>query len=835
MLCLFFVVLLGLLGKLTAEVCQEYDTVNSFIGTGGLAYGYGGINPGAQLPYSALRLGPDTTDTVVDMSFRHFSGYNYNDKIIRGFSHTHLVGGGVNDLGNFGFMPTVTDAAVDLKSLPIDSAPFWWSSFNKTSERASPGFYYVELNNPRVEVDLMAIGRFAGVHTYTWKRHKNEDTIPSVVVDICHAAKLKTGDDNSCLNASITIDPAANTFSGTLLFKGGLSHQIWMYVSGEIAVKAPSGAAVKDWQTCTDSDVQAGTSTCSSATAATSTSGTLFSIVRFDTAPATAEDRTTSTSTGDLSRRLEVEVKVGISFISEALAAQNLQDALQETSDSKKLAARTKSIWCNLLHEMHVEVLPGMYTQNKDTENTEIAEKNGNADVDDLEVVMNSAHYRSMMSPTSYTESGGLYLGMDKVVHNATAERFAAYGSADGTFYSDFSLWDTVRTQHPWQLLRNEHTALDFARSLTEMTVQQNAFPRWPLASTESSCMIGESGAAVIVECILAGMGKLIDVAAIQPIFLQQSTEPVPLNGRTDVENYISAGFVSQDVSGDATSETLSYAFDDYLLAKISEYTGDHQSAQEAMLRSKNYAVVWSPESALFCPKYTNGTMKCPESGKAPWSWQVYREGDAYHWSWFVPHDPEGLIALYPTVDAYTAALESFFANHVANYDKFGNALPNPYYWAGNEHDFLAPWMFNFAGTGACTRTQYWVRRLIQMHFSNSAHGVPGNEDYGSMATWVLFASLGIYPQAGTSRFLLGSPHVLNAKIQLHHVNGFAPTSFLEVVSYNNTVENTFVQKLLVNGQEHAQPWIDRAVLAAPGGCKLEFFMASEEVSGLCM
>lgn len=810
MFCIALFVLAGLLGKTaSADTCKEYDLVNTFIGTGGLAYGYGGINPGAQLPYSALRLGPDTTDSVIDMSYRHFSGYNYNDKIVRGFSHTHLVGGGVNDLGNFGIMPTVTDANQDLKALPIRSAPFWWSTFNKSSESASPGFYSVELHEPKVEVDLMAIGQFAGVHTYKWKRNSG-DTIPSVVIDMCHAAKLESGDDSSCLNATISIDTTTSTFTGTLFFDGGLSHQIWMYVSGEIAVKDPSGAAVKDWQTCTDSDPKAGTNTCSSATTATSTTGTLYSVVRFDT-PSGTEAR-------DFLHRLEVEVKVGISFISEALATQNLQDALRETTDSKKLAARTKSTWCNLLHEMHVEVLPGLYAEN------------ASPDVDDLEVVMNSAHYRSMMSPTSYTESGGLYLGMDKVVHNVTAERQAAYGSG-GIFYSDFSLWDTVRSQHPWQLLRSEPYALEFARSLTEMTVQQNAFPRWPLASTESSCMIGESGAAVIVECILAGMGKMIDVAAIQPIFLKQSTEPVPLNGRSDVENYMSAGFVSQDVSGDATSETLSYAFDDYLLAKISEYTGDHTSAQDAMKRSKNYAVVWSPESALFCPKYTNGTMKCPEPGNSPWAWNVYREGDAYHWSWFVPHDPEGLIALYPSVDAYNSALESFFYNHIANYEKFGNALPNPYYWAGNEHDFLAPWMFNFGG--ACTRSQYWVRKLIPMHFSNTAHGIPGNEDYGSMATWVLFASLGLYPQAGTSRFLLSSPNVLNAKIQLHHVRG-VPASVLEVVSYNNTLENTFVQKLLVNGVEHTQSWIDRTVLAAPGGCKLEFFMASEEVSGLC-
>jgi putative alpha-1,2-mannosidase len=293
-------------------------------------------------------------------------------------------------------------------------------------------------------------------------------------------------------------------------------------------------------------------------------------------------------------------------------------------------------------------------------------------------------------------------------------------------------------------------------------------------------------------------------------------------------------GYVSQDVVDDSTSLTLSFAFDDYLLGKISEYTGDTASAQAAFKRSKNYANIWSPESALFCPKYANGTLECPATGKSPWSWTVFREGDAYHWSWFVPHDPAGLIALYPSVDAYTSALEAFFANHVANNDKFGNELPNPYYWAGNEHDFFAPFMFSFAGNGACTRTQYWTRRLVPMHFSNTPHGIPGNEDYGSMSSWVLFASLGLFPQAGTSRFMISSPSVTNASIKLSHVTGPVPFSKLEIVSYNNTVMNTYVQKLVVNGVEHTEAWVDRAVLASPKGCRLEYFMSDAASSALC-
>ena len=790
------------------DICAEYDLVNPFIGTGGLAYGYGGINPAAQLPNSPLRLGPDTTDTVIDMSYRHFSGYNANDKIIRGFSHTHLVGGGVNDLGNFGVMPTVMNTKLQLKSIPIESTPFWWSVFDKSTESASPGFYSVELSNPSIAVGLTAISSFAGIHQYRWDRYSDSD-VPAIVIDMCHAAKYKTGDDNPCQNATITIDPATSTFTGSLYKKGGLSGNIWLYLSGEIEIKSPSGAVIQDWQTCTEADPVAGTSTCSADTTSTSTSGTLFSVARF-ALPATSGDLKPSDD-------LKIDLRVAISFISEEMATENLRAALSETTDVKKLGARTKAVWCELLHEVQLTALPGLYEQD-------------DASGDTLEVVLNSAHYRSMMSPTTYTETGGLYVGLDKAVHNVTAERLEKYGET-GVSYSDFSLWDTVRTQHPWQLLRNEHYALDFARSLTEMTAQQGAFPRWPLASHESSCMIGESGMAVIVESILSGFGDKIDIASMQPILVQQATQAVPINGRTDVENYLSLGYVTQEASDHASSLTLTYAFDDYLLSKISEYTGDTATAEAALLRSKNYANIWAPDSALFCPKYANGTVLCPTSGDSPWSWSYYTEGDGFHYAWFVPHDPAGLVALYPTPDAYNAALETFFVNHLDNNQQFGQAKPNNYYWAGNEHDFLAPWMFNFAG--ACTRSQYWGRRLIPLHFSSAPNGIPGNEDYGAMATWVMFASLGLYPQAGTSKFLLSAPSVLQASIQLHSLQRPGTTT-LEIVTYNNTVANTFVQKLLVNGVEHNQPWIERAVLTAPGGCKLEFYLSDVEVSGLC-
>ena len=169
----------------------------------------------------------------------------------------------------------------------------------------------------------------------------------------------------------------------------------------------------------------------------------------------------------------------------------------------------------------------------------------------------------------------------------------------------------------------------------------------------------------------------------------------------------------------------------------------------------------------------------------------------------------------------------------------------------GNEHDAFAVWMFSFGQLGQhevhqeddsvlhggyCSRTQYWSRLLTHMHFSSLPNGVPGNEDYGAMATWLLFTSLGLYPQAGTMNYIIGSPRIISATVFLDGHGEWNPLSkhALHIVTYNNTNDNVYVETLYVNGVLHNSPFIDRGVLTQAGGCTLEYHMTSNSSSGLC-
>lgn len=374
-----FVFLLSHLFGVGAKPCGDgFNEVSTFIGSGGPAYGYGGVNPGAQYPFSPMRLGPDTNnDHLSDISFRHFSGYNYLDTTIRAFSHTHTVGAGVNDLGNFGIMPFHLRS--NKMELGGNNSKFWWSQFDKSTETSTPGRYQVFLSDPGVQVDLLAIGTHAGMHRYTWVK-TDKVSVPGLVIDICHAAKLSENDkvqDSSCLEATISIDKDTQTFTGSVLFSGSLSRHIWVYIYGEI-VPISDKIEVGSWRTCSGFHPM---EICQDDVASvTATDGVLFTSASLR--PKVNGDDFFGQSP---TISLQVDVRVGISFISVELAKTNLREAMQDSSDFLILAQKTKTVWCNALNFASITPLPG--------------DK-------DISQIFYSAAYRAQLSPTRYTEVG---------------------------------------------------------------------------------------------------------------------------------------------------------------------------------------------------------------------------------------------------------------------------------------------------------------------------------------------------------------------------------------------------------------------------------------------
>ena len=415
-----------------------------------------------------------------------------------------------------------------------------------------------------------------------------------------------------------------------------------------------------------------------------------------------------------------MELLVGLSYIDLATAQRNLELRMEELPDvevSEDSSYATykdvvTSMWCTALNDvLRVEsALP---------------------DDHDITTMLYSAVYHSMMSPTKFTEADGVYLGFDKTVHNFTAEfvssapnEFTAtvlrpgqygFGTYSTSYFSDFSLWDTFRSQHPWILLTQPDVAVGIIRSMLQMTIQQDAFPRWALASLDTGSMLGESGMAAVVEAVQSGLGATVNVSTFQRIFLRQQTTAGVKDDRVDVNHYLRYGYVSEEARDISPSETLTYAFDDFLLAQLCLFVNDTTNYDLAMARSKNYATLWSPEHRFMCPRSAStpelaGVLHCSATASGPTAWKHYEEGNAYHWLFFVPHDVEGLIDLFDRSEdnnntsnilsqskkrsqesdganalglGFYQSLETFFEKHVDSHERIGAVLPNPYYWAG--------------------------------------------------------------------------------------------------------------------------------------------------------
>jgi putative alpha-1,2-mannosidase len=355
---------------------------------------------------------------------------------------------------------------------------------------------------------------------------------------------------------------------------------------------------------------------------------------------------------------------------------------------------------------------------------------------------------------------------------------------------------------------------------------------------------------------------------------------------------------VSVDDEDKAASLTLTYAFDDWILGRVTEELllgkEEHERererergsnkmkepekekkkargadyladvASDAFNRSLNYRNLWSADEQLLCPRRggpaADEQLLCPASETAVRDKTYYTEGDALHWLFFVPHDPPGLAALFPSLEAFDARIEGLFEGAAAFLEDWAHAegIPNPYYWAGNEHDLLDVWLFAFGAD--CAKTQKWSRWLTHAHYDvhrkgyehadddrrlGGGRGIPGNDDYGALSSWFLFASLGVYPRAGTDLFFVGSPRVASASLRLNKAlpgsssngdddGGDASTSLLQIITHNNSATRVFVEALLVNGEPHRSPFLTRSDLTRPGGSVLEFFMSDQPASSLC-
>ena len=745
------------------------------------------LPPGAQLPFGLVRVGPDTISGDIRFAWRMPGGYSYCDSEVAAFSHTHLVGAGVTDLGNVGVIPVVNFTAARSRCFQptVDGNDLRFCLFKQPflhqSEIAEPGAYHVVLDDPagpsaQIVANLTAT-QHAAHHRYVFPQGHGA---PSLLFDLCHSNNVGP---NSCPNASVAVLPQPD---GSVVVQG---HQ---YNLGDFSSRFGGNAIYFYARISGGGGLDAAQSGIWLANS-TLLQGTLSAA--YQQGPGSPQLGAYLTFRD---AAVPVEMTLGVSFIDPAGARNNLEAEIPANATFADTLAAARAAWRQAM---------GVVTARFGAGNLSSAQTA-------LQTQFFTALYHFFLSPTNWTEADGRYLGFDHAVH-----AFPGFH-----VYTDLSMWDTFRTEFPLLVLVRPDVARDVVRSLVLMNGQlAQGFPKWAFCNGDTGSMEGLFAVTMITDALQSLTVDLegLDVAQI----VQQLAQA--LRGREGAQ-WLDQGYFA------SASESLCFAFNDYCLAQLAASSGaisgtPQDPAMSAVAASfgntsGNWRLLWDPLVRFLCAKdpATGDWVECqdplfvPVYAKYPFDQRAYTEGDAWQYRWFVPGDMQTLIQLMGGQGRFVAELEKFFQ---ASTYTTSNFLPNAFFWAGNEPDLQTPYLFNYASPPRADLTSQWVRWTMQTHYTIYSSGISGNDDYGTMSSWFVWSALGLYPDNCNSRYFLGIPLFDYASIPL------STGSNLTIVSHQNQMgfQNVTVSSVQFNSQPITSGFID-AHLIQKGGL-LEFFI----------
>lgn len=347
-----------------------------------------------------------------------------------------------------------------------------------------------------------------------------------------------------------------------------------------------------------------------------------------------------------------------------------------------------------------------------------------------------TALYHARMMPTLYSDVDGRYVGMDLELHQ------------DGPFYSDYSMWDTYRTLHPWVILVWPDLADELAGSLAAMGEQLGYLPRWPAGQVESGSMIGDNATIVLGESYAKGITAWPVEQALE-LSLSHATDPANQGPRNDLQLYLDYGYIPADKVGGSVAKTLEHGVDDGALGLWLNAMG--QDGDPFLERAKGYEHVYNPDTGFVQGRNSDGSWVPLDVDVWP---EEYVEGNHWQYTWLAPQDLQGF-ADFAGREVWLDRLQECFENSESAWDP-DNFAPSPYYWHGNEPDLH--YAFVFAALGRPADTQRWVAWVRDVHYSMGPGGLDGNDDGGTLSAWYLFSAIGLYPLNGTDLYVLSTP-----------------------------------------------------------------------------
>ncbi len=421
--------------------------------------------------------------------------------------------------------------------------------------------------------------------------------------------------------------------------------------------------------------------------------------------------------------------------------------------------------------------------------------------------ILYTALYHTMIAPSTFSNVDGSYMGSDKCIHR----------NADFQNYTTFSLWDTYRAAHPLMTILHQERMPDIINTMLHIYKEQGKLPVWHLMANETDCMVGNPGIPVVADAVLK------DIKGFDQNLALEAMERSALLDERGLKEYREFGYIPYEQGPENVARTLEYGLADWALAQAARKLGKMQTYEYFNNRSKAYQKLFDPSVGFVRARSKDGkTWRTPFSPfKIAHEVDDYTEGNAWQYTWLVPHDLGGLVKCFGGKKQFLTKLDSLF---VVTGD-LGEAAPPDIsgligqYAHGNEPSHHILYFYTMLGKPG--KTAELVRKVLTEQYFDGYEGLSGNEDVGQMSAWYVLSSLGFYQvEPAGGRYVFGYPNFEEVTLNLQGGKTFT------VKARGLSDKNCYIQKVLLNGKPLKKYWIDHKDIVKGG--TLEYIMGSK-------
>ena len=700
------------------------DKVNPFVGT----TNFGTTNPGAVCPNGMMSVVPfnvmGSDDNLYDKDARWWSTpYERYNSFFTGFAHGVLSGVGCPDMGSLLTIATTGELDVDYHN--------YGTAY--TAETASPGYYSVELSKYGIRAEVTSALR-SSVERYMFPAGQG-----NILINLGEGL---TNESGAVIRKVSDTEIEGTKLLGTFCYNPQAVFPVYFVMK---VSKRPSASGYWKKQRLMEGPEAQWTPDNGKYKLYTSYGRELA-----------GDDVGYWFTFDDLGEGEQIEVRMGISYVSTENARFNMESELRDKSFDE-VRADARSSWEEALGRIRVS-----------------------GGTDEQQSVFYTALYHTLIHPNILNDVNGEYPLM---------ERSGETGVADGDRYTVFSLWDTYRNLHQLMTLAYPEKQIDMVRSMVSMYREWGWLPKWELYGRETFTMEGDPSIPVIVDTWMKGL-RDFDIDAAYEAMKKSATAAGAQNKmRPDADPYYELGYIplgsyAADMSGDnSVSHALEYYIADYALSLLAEERGDSEFAALMRKRADGYKNYYSTESGTLRPIMSDGEFLTPFDPRQGENFEPvpgFHEGSAWNYTFYVPHDVYGLAKLMGGGKKFVDKLQKVFDEEL--------------YDPANEPDIAYPYLFS-RFRGEEWRTQKEVKRLLAKYFTTKADGIPGNDDTGTMSAWAVFSMLGFYPDCpGEPDYTLTAPTFDRAEIDTAY-------GTLVIEAPHPTGDETYIKSMTLGGK----------------------------------